>query len=108
MTNEVSFRHKKITTKLAESQGSVVWKVVVRRGVTMVTQQLCGTLHSGRRRHLINNSLMRPASGKSRLTQILSGEAPTRRSFTKEAALGMRPGLKMYKDKNRYYLVDRS
>ena len=76
----------------------VVWKVVVGGvEVTMVTQQLCGTLHSGRRRHLINNSLMRPASGKSRLTQILSGEAPTRRSFTKEAALGMRPGLKMYK-----------
>ena len=76
----------------------VVWKVVVGGvEVTMVTQQLSGKLHSGRRRHLINNSLMRPASGKSRLTQILSGEAPTRRSFTKEAALGMRPGLKMYK-----------
>ena len=76
----------------------VVWKVVVGGvEVTMVTQQLSGNLHSGRRRHLINNSLMRPASGKSRLTQILSGEAPTRRSFTKEAALGMRPGLKMYK-----------
>ena len=63
----------------------VVWKVVVGGvEVTMVTQQLSGTLHSGRRRHLINNSLMRPASGKSRLTQIRSGEAPARPFMTKQ------------------------
>ena len=63
----------------------VVWKVVVGGvEVTMVTQQLSGKLHSGRRRHLINNSLMRPASGKSRLTQIGSEEAPVRPFLTKQ------------------------